>query len=145
VGGPDPILIAAANAFIRIDDKVLLQQRGDSGTWNMPGGAIELGERIDQTAVREAREETGLEVEPIRLVGVYSDPHWHVHYPHGDAVQVFAVHFECRVIGGALKTDGVETIDVRWFPLDDLPVNLPERHRVRIADALAGWEGAFVR
>jgi len=145
VGGHDPLIIPGANAMIRDGDKVLLQQRGDTGLWNLPGGAMELGERIDQTLVREAREETGLAVEPVRLTGVYSDPRWTLTYPHGDQVQMFIAHFECRPAGGALKIDGVETIDLRWFPLDALPNNLPERHRIRIQDALAGSQGAFVR
>jgi len=145
VGGHDPLIIVGASAFIRVDDRVLLHRRGDNGMWGAPGGAMELGERIDQTVVREVREETGLEIEPIRLVGVYSDPQWTATYPHGDIVQVFVAHFECRAIGGALEADGVETIDLRWFPLNNLPADLPERMRVRIADALAGRQEAIVR
>jgi len=60
-------------------------------------------------------------------------------------VQVFVAHFECRAISGALKTVGLETIDLRWFPLDNLPADLPERMRVRIADAVAGGREAIVR
>jgi len=142
IGDHDPMIIIGASAFIRQDDRVLLQRRGDNGLWVVPGGAMELGERIDQTVVRE---ETGLEVEPVRLVSLYSDPQWTVTYPHGDVAQIFGAYFECRAIGGALKTDGVETIDLRWFSLNDLPADLPEPTRVRIADALAGRREAIVR
>lgn len=145
IGGPDPIIIAGANAIIRDGDQVLLQRRGDTGLWNMPGGAIELGERIDQTAIREAREETGLNVEPLRLFGIYSDPGWTVTYPHGDVVQMFIAAFECKAIGGMLHVDGIETIDLHWFPLDDLPVELPERHRIRLKDMVSGQAEAFIR
>ncbi len=145
IGGHDPFIIVGASAFIRVDDRVLLHRRGDNGMWGVPGGAMELGERIDQTLVREVREETGLEVEPIRLIGVYSDPQWTATYPQGDVVQVFVAHFECRTIGGMLRADGVETIDLRWFPLGDLPADLPERMRVRIADALTGKRESYVR
>jgi ADP-ribose pyrophosphatase YjhB (NUDIX family) len=145
VGSQDPLIIAGASTFICAGDRVVLQRRADNDAWVVPGGALELGERIDQTAVREAREETGLEVEPVRLVGIYSEPRWIAAYPQGDRVQVFVALFECRVIGGALKSDGVETTDVRWFSLDALPADLPERARIRIDDALAGKREAIVR
>ena len=145
VGSHDPLIIAGASTFVREGDRVLLQRRADNGAWVVPGGAMELGERIDQTAVRETREETGLDVEPARLAGIYSEPRWIATYPHGDRVQVFVALFECRPSGGALRSDGVETAEVRWFPLDDLPVDLPGRARIRIDDALAGKREAIVR
>ena len=145
VDSHDPLIIAGASTLVREGDRVLLQRRADNGAWVVPGGALELGERIDQTAVREAREETGLDVEPVRLVGLYSEPRWIATYPHGDRVQIFVALFECRMLGGALRSDGVETADVRWFPLDALPADLPERARIRIDDALAGKREAIVR
>jgi ADP-ribose pyrophosphatase YjhB (NUDIX family) len=145
IGSEHLLIFAGASAVIRDGDQVLLHRRGDNGMWGVPGGGMELGERIDQTAVREAREETGLEVEVVRLTGVYSDPKWRMTYPHGDSAQVFIANFECRVTGGALHIDGVETIDLRWSPLDALPDDLPERHRVRVEDALAGKREAIVR
>ena len=58
------------------DGKILLQQREDFETWALPGGAIEAGETPAQAAVREAREETGLNVEITQLVGLYTKPYW---------------------------------------------------------------------
>jgi len=63
-----------AGAIIRDEvGRILLQQRGDTCDWSLPAGAMEIGERVDQTIIREVREETGLEVKPTRLVGIYSD------------------------------------------------------------------------
>lgn len=145
IGGPDPMIVVAASAFVRKGDRVLLQRRSDNGLWGVPGGALELGERIDQTVVREVKEETGVEVEALRLVGVYSDPDWGITYPDSNAIQIFVAHFECNPVGGAARADGVESLDVGYFALADLPTDLPERYRARIADTLAAQQAAIIR
>ena len=138
--GAAPFVMPAAAAFVRDDAGcVLLQHRGDTGDWGLPGGGVELGERIDQTVVNEVREETGLEVEPLRMVGVYSDHAFWFTYPNGDQVKIASVLFECRVVGGQLQADGVESLDVRFFSADALPPLL-ERHARRVRDGLAGGE-----
>ena len=69
------VIVYAGVAFIRNEAAhVLLQRRGDDGSWGLCGGGMELGERIDQTIVNEVREETALEVEPLRVAGIYSGP-----------------------------------------------------------------------
>jgi ADP-ribose pyrophosphatase YjhB (NUDIX family) len=140
--GPAAFVMPAAAAFIQNDAGwVLLQRRGDTGGWGLPGGAMELGERVDQTVVSEVLEETGLAVEPVRLIGVYSDEAFWFTYPHGDQVKVVSMLFECEAVGGTLRPDGVESLEVRFFPADDLPP-LVERHARRVADGLAGREEA---
>lgn len=140
--GSSAFVLPAAAAFIRDDTgRVLLQRRGDTGDWGLPGGAMELGERADQTVVNEVREETGLEVVPMRLIGVYSDDAFWVTYPHGDQVKVVSVLFECQVVGGTLQADGVESLEICFFPADDLPA-MEKRHARRVADGLAGREEA---
>jgi ADP-ribose pyrophosphatase YjhB (NUDIX family) len=114
---------------------VLLARRGDTGAWAIPGGAMELGERIDRTAVTELREEVGLEVAPTRLIGVYSDPGYWT-YPHGDRVKVVSVLFEGQVIGGRLRPDGAEIVEARFFRPDELPP-MGEWHARRVRDGLA--------
>ena len=145
VGGPDPLIIVGAAAFVRRHDRVLLQQRGDNGWWGLPGGSMELGERLDQTAAREALEETGVQVEPVRMTGVYSAPRSVVPTSWRDSSQVFSACFECRPVGGEPKADGVETIDARYFPVDELPENTSARWRMYISDALSGRREAIVR
>jgi len=141
--GPAPFVMPAAAAFVQdAAGRVLLQQRGDTGDWGLPGGGMELGERIDQTVVNEVREETGLQVEPLRLIGVYSDDAFWFVYPHGDEVKVVSVLFECRVVGGELQADGHESLEVRFFPTDALPPML-ERHARRVRDGLAEQKEAL--
>ncbi len=138
--GSEPFIMPAAAAFVRDGDgRVLLQRRGDTGDWGLPGGAVEFGERVDQTVVNEVREETGLEVEPVRVIGAYSDDSFWFTYPNGDQVKIVSLLFECRIVGGQLQADGIESLEVRFFAPDALPP-LPERHACRVRAGLAGSE-----
>jgi 8-oxo-dGTP diphosphatase len=141
------LLMPGAAAIIRDDaGRVLLIHRGDGRGWSLPGGMMEPGERIADAVVREVREETGLEVKPVRIVGVYSDPAYtHITYPNGDEVHFVATTFECRVVGGRLSADGDESLDVRYFAPDALPEPLVCDHALRIADAVAGRPEAVFR
>jgi ADP-ribose pyrophosphatase YjhB (NUDIX family) len=86
---------------------------------------MELGERAADAVVREVREETGLEVEPVALIGVYSSPEYAFEYPNGDQAQPVTVFFECRVVGGELRPD-MREVRVSYFsPEDELPPMRP--------------------
>jgi ADP-ribose pyrophosphatase YjhB (NUDIX family) len=121
-------------AVIMENGRILLTQREDSAVWCLPGGAIEDAESLEQAAAREAFEETGLQVRLTRLVGVYSQPHWH----HGG--HHFAL-FAGEPIGGALQLAEGETIDIGFFDPRALPVPLVWWHRQPIADTLDGVVG----
>ena len=141
------LLTPAAAAVIR-DERghVLLIRRGDGRGWSLPGGVMEPGERIVDCVVRETREETGLEVEPVRLVGIYSDPAFmHVTFPNGDQAHLVSATFECRVVGGRLRADGEESLEVAYFAPDSLPQDLVCDHGIRIGDALSDREAAYIR
>jgi 8-oxo-dGTP diphosphatase len=145
--GPDLLLLPAAAAIIQDDaGRVLLIRRGDGRGWSLPGGMMEPGERVAEAVVREVREETGLEVEPERLVGVYSDPAYtHITFPNGDEVHFVSSTFACRVVGGRLQPDGEESLEVAYFAPEALPEGVVGDHARRIGDALAGQEAAFFR
>ena len=144
--GTQRLILVGASAVIRDGaGRVLLVRRGDSGRWALPAGIMEMDEAIAQTVVREVEEETGLRVEPLRLVGLYTDPALqNMTYPHGDQVHVVNATFECRVVGGQLRPDGDETIELAFFPPDALP-ELRPAHLVRIQDALSGRREAYYR
>ncbi len=138
--GHDLLLLPAAAAIIRDPEgRVLLIRRGDGRGWSLPGGLMEPGERILDCLRREVREETGLEVEPLRLTGLYSDPDYVlITYPNGDRVQFVSATFECQVVGGRLRPDGEESLEVAYYPPTDLPAGLVCDHAIRIQDALDG-------
>ncbi len=124
---------------------LLLQQRSDGGQWGLPGGSVEIGESVTAAVVREVKEETGLVVSVRRLVGVYSDPKIQViRYPNGTVWHYVNLCFECVARGGTLTTCD-ETLALRYYALDHLPRTLLPNHRIRIRDAQAGKDSAFVR
>ena len=126
--GHDLLLAPSAAACIRDEEgHILLLRRSDGDNlWGLPGGGMELGERAAETVVREVREEIGLEVEPVALIGVYSSPEYIFAYPNGDQVQPVIIFFECRVAGGKLQPDREEILEGRYFgPEDELPPMRP--------------------
>jgi ADP-ribose pyrophosphatase YjhB (NUDIX family) len=127
-------LVPAASAVV-VDQagRILLHRRNDNDLWSIPGGAMEVGERIADTAVREVKEETGLEVRPEALVGIYTDPRHLVEYGDGEVRQQFSVCFACRVVGGELATSE-ESLEVGFFTpaeIEAMPVHESIRLRIR--------------
>jgi ADP-ribose pyrophosphatase YjhB (NUDIX family) len=136
IGQVEYIMPSGVGFVLNDEGHVLLQRRGDNGKWGLPGGAVELGERVDQTVINEVFEETGLNVEPYKVVGVYSDYRFRTTYPHGDKVKIVSTLLACRVVGGQLQADGHESLEVAFFPPDALPP-LPEFHAMRVRDGFA--------
>ena len=89
--------------------RVLLAKNAETGVWMTIGGAIDPGEEPADAAVRECWEETGLLVNPTRVLGVFGGPSFRITYPNGDIASYVAIVFEARKIGGSLRADGLET------------------------------------
>jgi 8-oxo-dGTP diphosphatase len=112
--------LVGVGAIIIEGDRVLLVKRAHppiQGQWSIPGGVLEVGEMVREAAVREAREETGLVVEPGELLGVYDrilrDPEQRVQYHY------VLVDFLCRSVGGELLAAS-DAAEVRWFGREEL-------------------------
>jgi 8-oxo-dGTP diphosphatase len=123
--------------------ELLLVDSRDAGSWMPVGGMVEPGEEPADTVVREVFEETGVDVEPQRIVGVYDGPR--VTYPNGDQVNYLTIVFRCRAIGGRMQVHDDENSDVRYFPAAALPPMRAD-HRRNIDQALLDRsEAAFLR
>ncbi|GBE20913.1 MAG TPA: NUDIX domain-containing protein [Actinobacteria bacterium] len=113
-------VVPAASAVVTDEDgRLLLGKRTDNNLWTIPGGTMEPGETIADTAVREVKEETGIDVEVVSLVGIYSNPHHVVEYSDGEVRQQFSVCFACRRIRGEVATSD-ETSEVGYFSPDEI-------------------------
>ena len=126
VGHEKIILVFAGGCIFNEKGEILLQRRGDTNKWGFPGGAIELGETPEMAAVREAKEETGLDVKVGKLIGIYTD--CDMKYASGDEAQSICIAYELKVTGGELFCDKDETLELKYFPLNGLPELFCKQH-----------------
>jgi ADP-ribose pyrophosphatase YjhB (NUDIX family) len=136
---PANSLVPAASAIVTDGSgRILLHRRRDNDKWALPGGVMELGESLGDCAVREVREETGLEVHPVGIVGIYSDPKHVFAYDDGEVRQEFSICLECRVVDGEVAVSE-ESYEVKFFTpdaIDALP--MVDSIRRRVTDYLSG-------
>src|SRR5450755_4314906 len=116
--GPEPnSMVPSVNVVVTSDsNEILLIRRSDNDNWAIPGGAIELGESMTQAAVRETKEESGIDCEITGLVGIYTDPkHVILYTSNGEVRQEFSIVLTGRPVGGRPTTSS-ESTEVRWVP-----------------------------
>lgn len=124
--GPALIPLVYSTAIIRdAAGLILFHHRPDFNLWGLPGGILEVGESPAECARREAFEETGLRIEPEKVSAVLSSPRHNILYPNGDRVQQITFYFECRIVGGSLRPDRLETSHLQFFPDGSPPNTLP--------------------
>jgi ADP-ribose pyrophosphatase YjhB (NUDIX family) len=125
-------------------DRIVLIRRRDNNLWALPGGGMELGESIVDTAVREVKEETGLDVEVTGLIGVYTNPSHVMAYTDGEVRQQFSLCFTTRLLGGDLLADS-ESTDIAWTPSQDIPsLNMHPSMRLRIQHYLEHRDAPYL-
>ncbi|PSK67456.1 Nucleoside triphosphatase NudI [Micromonospora sp. MH33] len=113
-------IVVAVTVFVQDEQgRVLLIRRTDNGLWALPGGAQDFGEYIAETAVRETREETGIEIEVTGVVGIYTNPNHLVEYSDGEVRQQFSICFRAGYVSGETMTSD-ESSAVSWVSRDEL-------------------------
>ncbi|WP_198663158.1 NUDIX hydrolase [Paraliobacillus zengyii] len=126
--GTQPLFVAGATVVVfNKKGETLLQQRSDINKWGFPGGVMEYGESLEETAIRELYEETGLKAKDIEFVDILSGEKECFKYPNGDEIfGVNAVYTTSNVSGELSINDG-ESTDLKFFALNKLPFNLIEK------------------
>ncbi|MGM4931728.1 NUDIX domain-containing protein [Tardiphaga sp. 619_E2_N8_5] len=124
-------LCAASISIFDGEGRLLLGKDAETDFWTLPGGAVDPVEQPSDAAVRECFEETGLQVEITRLIGVFGGQEFLITYPNGDVTYYTTIAFEARIVGGAHQPDGVEMARLAYFSREDCAnLNLSPSSRV---------------
>ncbi|MGP4062824.1 NUDIX hydrolase [Halobacillus sp. H74] len=134
--GSRPFIIVGATIIVENEEGgVLFQFRADTKEWGLPGGAMEPGESLLETAERELWEETGLHAERMDHIETFSGKRFYFRYPNGDEVYNVIAVYKAFVVSGGGKAQGDETLDLQYFT--DLPDAIDTRAK-EIMDRLGG-------
>ena len=121
--GHDALIGVGATTLVFNDEKeLLLNLRADTNTWGIPGGSMELYETIEETAIRELKEETGISADKLELVTVLSGKDFYFEYPNGDKMCTVIILFKVLNYNGEIKVSDNESKSLKFFPLTNLPV-----------------------
>ena len=139
--GKEKVIMVVAGAFVfDKENRVLMQKRSDNGQWGFPGGFMELGENVEDTAKREVYEETGLKLEELELFGIYSGPQYDKTFANGDQVSLVLISFICKRYTGELVESNEESMENKFYPLHELPENIFTDHKMLVDDLLSEKE-----
>jgi ADP-ribose pyrophosphatase YjhB (NUDIX family) len=139
-------LVPSVNVVVVNDaGEILMIRRTDNDNWAVPGGAIDLGESVAQAAVRETREESGIECEITGIVGIYSDPkHVLLYTSNGEVRQEFSIVLTAQPLSGQ-PTPSSESSEVRWVPVSEvLDYTMDRSMRIRVNDYLDHKESPVI-
>lgn len=122
--GHKPIILPGSVVIIVNNlNKVLLQKK-HNGNWGLPGGLMNLGESFEEVAKREIFEETGLIIENLNLLNVYSGTKYYLKIPNGDELYSATAVYYTKNVSGDITIDYSESKDIKYFSMDNLPVDL---------------------
>lgn len=117
--------VSVAGAVVREDGRLLAIRRADNGTWELPGGVLELTESPEAGVIREVMEETGIQVEVNELTGVYKNT----------TRGIVALVFRCKPAGGTEQTSA-ESTAVEWLTPEEISDRMTQVYAIRLLDAL---------
>jgi ADP-ribose pyrophosphatase YjhB (NUDIX family) len=131
VGTRPLILTAAGVILLDTEGRILLQHRTDTNDWGLPGGFMEIGETIEDTARREIFEETGLTVGELKLFHIFSGDQMYYEYPNGDQVYNVIICYYSSDIAGEIRLDE-ESKELRYFDIQSFPENIMKTSKVML-------------
>ena len=133
--GHEPLIgLGATTLVFNEKNEILLNLRTDTNNWGIPGGSMELYETIEETAIRELKEEAGISAEELELVTILSGKDYYFEYPNGDKLCTVIVLFKVKNYSGTVKVSDRESKELKFFALDKLP-NMEKRAQ-RIIDKI---------
>jgi len=133
--GPRKIILNSAGTLVVRDGKILFQRRTDNGRWGLPGGLLEMNETYEQAAVRETREETGLEVKLDSFLGIFHN--YNMVWSNGDAAHVLTAMYTAGIVSGEPRVDE-ESYELRFFGKDEIPELFAEDHAAALEAYFSG-------
>ncbi|MCF7923849.1 MAG: NUDIX domain-containing protein [Candidatus Izimaplasma sp.] len=133
IGNDKVILNACAVVIINQNNEILLQKRSDNLLWGLPGGLIELDESITEAAIREVKEETNLEIELIKFIGVFNNPF--MRWREKDRARIISFAFLGKTLSSELKINDHESKELRYFSY----VNLPQIHSMDTIEIIEAY------
>ena len=120
--GTEPLIMVGACVLILNEQKqLLLQLRKDNGCWGLVGGSMDLGESLEEVAVREMYEETGLTANKLTMLHLFSGRELYYQYPNGDEVYNVVATYTCEDYSGIIQFDETESTDIKFFDVHNLP------------------------
>jgi len=137
--GHRPVILTGSVVIICDEDgRILLQERSyPRGKWGLPGGLMELGESTEETARREALEETGLTLGRLTLINVYSGAHYLCKAANGDEWYCVMIGYYTREFTGTPTVSDGESLSLVWVPPERLPdYDIARTHRALLNDFL---------
>ncbi|WP_129726183.1 NUDIX hydrolase [Ectobacillus funiculus] len=137
VGTRPLILTAAGVILLDTEGRILLQHRTDTNDWGLPGGFMEIGETIEDTARREIFEETGLTVGELKLFHIFSGDQMYYEYPNGDQVYNVIICYYSSDIAGEIRLDE-ESKELRYFDIQSFPENIMKTSKVMLDKYVSG-------
>ncbi len=129
VGHKPIFLVGAGTIILNQQNQMLLMKRSDNLLWSTLGGSLNLGETFEQAAIREAKEEANITISKLKLFKIVSGEEYKYTYPNGDQVYFACAIFYTYDYKGKLKIDNEETLELKFFEMDQLPkhINPPDK------------------
>ncbi|WP_246941986.1 NUDIX hydrolase [Bacillus pinisoli] len=127
--GHRPLILPGSVVLIMNNENQLLLQHRTDGSWGLPGGIMELGESLEETARREVKEETGLDIGELELLGIFSGQDYYLKVANGDELYSVTAVYVTNEVKGAINIDFQESIDIKYFNLHELPDGLTQGYR----------------